>query len=361
MPFQIVRNDITKVAADVIVNTANPLPVIGSGTDSAIYAAAGECLLLAEREKIGNIEPGQAAYTPAFGLKAKYIIHTVGPAWEDGKHGERDILRSCYVNSLVLADKLKAESIAFPLISTGVYGFPKEEALDIAMSEIGKFLLTHDMKIILVVFDKESFELSAELIADIDEFIDEYGVGLAREAEYGYFDDARRRRRIDEARRNLSLHINAEEEEITEFLAYEEAEEPVVSPFADFEGKTLDQVVSNADDSFSQKLFKLIDASGMQDSQVYGDANVGRQVFSNIRCKKDYQPTKKTAVALSIALHLDMPTMLDLLSRAGITLSRSNKFDLIIAFFVMRGDYSPSKIDSALWEHGLPTVFSLKK
>ena len=153
MPFQIIRNDITKVEADIIVNTANPEPVIGDGTDSAIYQAAGKELLLAERIKIGSIAPGEVAITPSFDLSAKYIIHTVGPAWIDGNHGEFDVLRSCYSNSLSMAEQVKAESIAFPLIATGVYGFPKNEALDIALSEIGKFLLTHDMNIILVSVD----------------------------------------------------------------------------------------------------------------------------------------------------------------------------------------------------------------
>ena len=160
MPFQIIRNDITKVSADAIVNTANPKPVIGSGTDSAIYAAAGEQLLLAERQKIGELRPGEAAYTDAFGLNARYIIHTVGPIWVDGNHGEREILRSCYDNSLNLADKLGCTSIAFPLISSGVYGFPKDEALSIAYAAIGAFVLTHETLVTLVVLDRNSLRLS---------------------------------------------------------------------------------------------------------------------------------------------------------------------------------------------------------
>ena len=174
MPFQIIRSDITKVKADVIVNTANSRPVIGSGTDSAIYCAAGEVALLGERRKIGDIAPGQAVAIPAFDLSAKHIIHTVGPAWIDGKHHEREILQSCYANSLSLAAELNAQSIAFPLIATGVYGFPKDEALNIAMAEIGGFLLTHDMKVILVVFDRKAFELSGQLVGQIDEYIHEF-------------------------------------------------------------------------------------------------------------------------------------------------------------------------------------------
>lgn len=184
MPFKIIRNDITRVKADVIVNTANPRPIIGTGTDSAIYHAAGEQELLSERVKIGAIARGQAAATPAFNLSAKYIIHTVGPKWIDGNHDEREILRSCYDNSLSLAAKLGAESIAFPLISTGNYNFPKYEALNIALDEIRKFLLTHDMNVILVVFDKRSFELSTQLIGQIDEYIKGHEVRHVQVAEY---------------------------------------------------------------------------------------------------------------------------------------------------------------------------------
>ena len=151
MPYQIIRNDITRVKADVIVNTANPHPVIGRGTDSAIYAAAGEKQLLAARKEIGDIARGEAAVTPAFNLPAKYIIHTVGPSWEGGDHGERDILHACYRNSLRKAAELKAESIAFPLIATGVYGFPKDEALKIAMAEIQGFVLEHDINISFIL------------------------------------------------------------------------------------------------------------------------------------------------------------------------------------------------------------------
>ncbi len=186
MPFQIIRNDITKVKADAIVNTANPQPVIGGGTDGAIYAAAGAEQLLAERRKIGEIARGNAVSTPAFGLNARYIIHTVGPSWKGGNHGERETLHSCYERSLMLAADLQCESIAFPMISTGVYGFPKDEALDIALEEIGKFLLTHEMDVTLVVFDRGSVELSKKLVGEIDEYIDEHSVGSLRDREYSF-------------------------------------------------------------------------------------------------------------------------------------------------------------------------------
>ena len=171
MPFKIVRNDITKVKADVIVNTANPNPICASGTDLAIYEAAGKEQLLAERAGIGKIARGDIAVTGAYNLKAKYIIHTVGPVWTDGKHHEFEILENCYRKSLQKALKLECESIAFPLISTGVYGFPKNKALQIAVSVFSQFLTEDEMEIILVVFDKRSFQLSAQIVGDIDSYI----------------------------------------------------------------------------------------------------------------------------------------------------------------------------------------------
>ena len=185
MPFQIIRNDITKVAADAIVNTANPDPVYDSGTDGAIYEAAGAEELLAERKKIGVIERGEVAVTPAFKLEAKYIIHTVGPAWEGGSNGEFEVLKNCYHNSLVKALELGCESIAFPLIATGVYGFPKDKALQTAISVFSEFLSDHEMQIILVVFDQKSFEVSGQIFTGIDAFIDENYVSEHIDEEYG--------------------------------------------------------------------------------------------------------------------------------------------------------------------------------
>ena len=260
MPFQIIRNDITKVKADIIVNTANPQPMIGSGTDSAIYNAAGAEELLAERKKIGKIKSGEAAVTPAFGLSAKYIIHTVGPAWEDGKHGECDILRSCYDKSLALAAELSAESIAFPLIATGVYGFPKDEALSIALSTISKFLLSHDMKVILVVFDRKAFELSGKLVGDIDEYIDEHSVSQIRDAEYydGYENIEYIRRRAAQRLEHMEQTDESDDE----------TDDALPAPAAISEELSLDQILDDAGETFQQRLFQLIDASGMDDVTV---------------------------------------------------------------------------------------------
>ena len=337
MPFQIIRNDITKVCADVIVNSANPKPNIGSGTDGAIYAAAGADALLAERRKIGGIAPGQAAVTPAFALPAKYIIHTVGPAWLDGQHGEKDILRACYENALALAAKLKAESIAFPLIATGVYGFPKDEALNIALSEIGKFLLTHEMNVILVVLGKEAFALSEKLVGSIDAYLDEHQVKALEHAEYAdgkILEEYRRRRAAQQHSDGTALFHSS------------------VSATA----KPLEQMLSDAGDTFQQRLFKLIDASGMDDVTVYKKANIDRKVFSRIRCKADYQPTKKTAVALAVALELPMQEMLGLLACAGLTFSPSDKFDLIITYCVQNGIYDIFEINAVLFQYGQPIL-----
>ena len=368
MPFQIIRNDITKVKADAIVNTANPKPVIGSGTDSAIYKAAGENALLAQRKRIGNIAPGQAVKTDAFALQAKYIIHTVGPAWIDGKHGEHDILRSCYANSLLLAAELSCDSIAFPLIATGVYGFPKGDALQIALAEINRFLLTHDMKVILVVFDKKAFELSGKLVGDIDEYIDEHTAKAIREEEYDGAVEFERRLRSARRLETTGFFANAPIDESAanqlkddvpeEIILSDMSAVPVSTPYAlpDISGKSLDEVLGSTEDTFQQRLFRLIDESGLDDVTVYKKANIDRKVFSRIRCKQDYKPKKKTAVAFAIALELDMPTMLDLLSRAEIAFSPSNKFDLIITYFITNRVYDIFEINAALFKYGQPIL-----
>lgn len=354
MPFQIIRNDITKVTADAIVNTANPRPIVGGGTDAAVYRAAGEKQLLAERQKIGDIARGSAAETPAFNLNAKYIIHTVGPIWIDGQHGERETLRSCYKQSLELAHSLSCESIAFPLIATGVYGFPKDEALNIALAEIGSFLLRHEMNITLVVFDRNALQLSKELLGDIEEYIDEHTVGLLRAREYGGSGRTDRRRRINEERRrrDIDRQLSMAEEIPEEDMFVPSAPVMAAKESAPLSGHiSLDDILKRKEDTFQQRLFKLIDERHLSDPEVYKRANIDRKVFSKIRCNKDYRPKKKTAVAFAIALELDMPTMIDLLSRAEIAFSPSSKFDLIISYFVDRRIYDIFQINAALFEY----------
>ena len=326
MPLKILRNDITKVKADAIVNTANPFPIIGGGTDSAVYAAAGRELLLAERRKIGNIASGNAEYTPAFALDAKYIIHTVGPAWEDGEHGERETLHSCYKNSLELAAKLSCRSIAFPLIATGVYGFPKDEALQIALFEINRFLLSYDMDVFLVVFDKDSFRLSGKLVGDIEEFIDEEAARVIRETEFSW-----------------------------DWL-YEEHVSRSVRNGAKKTQNDLDTILSVKEQTFQQKLFELIEKSGLTDVEVYKKANLTRKLFSSIRCNVNSKPKKTTVIALAVALELNINELADLLSRAGYALSPSDKFDRIIAYFFTDKIYDIFEINAALFNYGQQTL-----
>ena len=358
MPFQIVRDDITRVKADAIVNTANPRPVIGWGTDTAVYSAAGKDLLLAERKKIGIIAPGSAVETPAFRLSAKYIIHTVGPVWEGGGHGEAETLRACYENSLALADRLDCESIAFPLISTGSYGFPRDRALNIAMSAIGAFLLTHEMNVILVVFDRGSVAVSSALVGEIREYISEHSVFEAREAEYPGGAVLRRRREgHPESVSAGNLPFPRRKENARPAVPREYADAAYAPVYS---GSPLENDLANAldvrEDTFQQRLFRLIDRSGMDDVTVYKKANIDRKLFSAIKCKKDYQPSKKTAVAFAIALELDLPAMTDLLARAGFAFSPGNRFDLIISFFVSRRIYDMMQINSVLFDYGQPLL-----
>ena len=193
MPFKILRNDITNMRVDAIVNTANPRPVIGSGTDSMIHAKAGPGLLEARRA-IGDIRVGHATETPAFGLDAKIVIHTVGPVWQGGGHGEEELLRSCYDKSLELAAERGCRSVAFPLISAGNYGFPKDRALQVAISAFSAFLMEREMEIFLVVFDRKAYRLSEQLFRDVESYIDQHFVDVCEAAVYGSGRRIRRRR-----------------------------------------------------------------------------------------------------------------------------------------------------------------------
>ncbi len=267
MPFQIVRNDITKVAADAIVNSANPKPIYAPGTDAAIYQAAGAEQLLAQRKKIGPIARGQAAVTPAFALQAKYIIHTVGPVWVDGEHGEFQDLANCYRNSLAKAEELGCKSIAFPLIATGVYGFPKDKALQIAISEISRFLMTNEMQVLLVVFDRKAFQLSGNLFADIESYIDEHYVARKRNMELleGIPEQYRgpKERRIQDLQEPILLGAIPEKPEENE---------------AAEDNLSLEETLSNLGETFSDRLLNLIDQRGMTDVEVYKRANLSRKL-----------------------------------------------------------------------------------
>ena len=342
MPFEIVRNDITNMRVDAIVNTANPRPMVGPGVDSAIHAVAGPGLLIA-RQEIGSIACGNAAITPAFDLDAKYVIHTVGPVWDGGSYGEESLLRNCYDNSLKLALEHNCQSIAFPLISTGNYGFPKDKALQIAISAFSAFLLEHEMQIYLVVFGHKAFKLSEQLFQGVASYIDENYVDSYEKAVYGVAENIRRNR----IRRRRDMEI-CESAVLRESLP--------CAPMAAAKAASLEDMLKQADAGFTETLLKLIDQTGEKDSEIYKKALLTKQHFSKIRNNPNYKPTKPTAIALALALELDLEATKDLIGRAGYALTNSSKFDLIIRYFIEQGNYNVVEINIALYEFDQPLL-----
>lgn len=362
MPLKLVRNDIIHMDVDAIVNTANPKPMIGRGTDSGIYQAAGMEQLLAARKKIGEMQAGQVALTSGFSLKARHIIHVVGSPYIDGKQGEADILKACYRNSLEMAKAHEFESVAFPLIATGSYRYPKREALEIAVSVISSFLLENDMTVYLVVFDEESFTLSGKLFDDIDAYIDKKYVEETsiKERFMTRLTSAVSRGRFD-SEIEYDLFEDAYEDACEE--AYEEAELDKLPVFAapaiggaNFAKKSLEDIMAQVEEDFRERLFRLIDERGLTDAQVYKKANLDRKLFSKIRCKENYQPKKNTAIALALALELNLDETRDLLSRAGYALSPGNKFDIIIEYFIENKIYDIQTINYVLFDYELPCL-----
>ena len=502
MPLHIIRNNIVNMECDAIVNTANPYPQIGAGTDSAVYAAAGEKRLLAARQKIGEIAPGMAAVTSGYALKARYIIHTVGPVWEGGENGEEKILRSCYRTSLRIAEAKRCKSVAFPLISSGSYGYPKDAALKTAVEEIRSYLEHSNITVYLVVFGKEAYELSGKYSDAVEVFIDEHYVKAQMEKEYSgqattvllrgnerrrkdnlradRKDDGRRwdKRQADQAaapgrespqpdraadsgkmddlqvdlaaesdrldyletgaiaesvrwdnletgaiaesvrwdnletdavdkserRDNQQAEIEAEIEEdsaydlvppyldMSEYMSAPQSSTPgfgmpqpampkSAAPETATSGsaprpaaksslgfsfrpaasaskkkKKLEDSDIVLAETFSETLLRLIDEKEMTDVEVYKRANIDRKLFSKIRSRRDYQPGKKTALALAVALRLDLDQTKDLLSRAGYAISPSSKFDLIVEFFIVNEVYDIDTINIALFDHQEQTL-----
>lgn len=322
MPFEIVRNDITKMKVDAIVNAANKSLLGGGGVDGCIHRAAGP-ELLAECKLLNGCETGSAKVTKGYHLPCMYVIHAVGPRWIDGNHHEKELLESCYTTSLHLAKEYGCKSIAFPLISSGIYGYPKEQALRIAVEQIRKFLLDNEMMIYLVIFDRKAYEISDRLYSDIATYIDD--------------------RYVDEHSDTLSLQR-------VRFREYENTclkEESV--PLSSANQKTIKDWLDGIDESFSEMLLRKIDESGMSDAQCYKKANIDRKLFSKIRSDKLYKPSKPTVLAFALALELSLDEMQDMLAKAGFALSHSSKFDLIIEYFVKQGNYNVYEINEALF------------
>lgn len=327
MPLELIRHDITKLKVDVIVNAANTALKMGGGVCGAIFRAAGANELQKACDKIDGCKVGEAVITEGFHLDTKYIIHTPGPVWQGGGNQEAEQLMSSYNNSLNLAKEYQCKSIAFPLISTGVYGFPKEAALQIAISAISSFLIKHDMLVYLVVFDNTSFGISQKLFSSIHQYIDEHYV---EEVEKEFIRSRVEPTEVDFHHKDLIEEVNA----------------------------SLEYRLNQLDESFSQRLLRFIDERNMTDVETYKSANIDRRLFSKIRKDTDYTPKKRTAVAFAIALKLGLEETQELLTSAGYTLSHSSKFDIIIKYFIEQENYNIHKINEALFAFDQPLLGS---
>lgn len=330
MPFTIVRQDITKMQVDAIVNAANTDLSMGGGVCGAIFNAAGQTKLKEACDKVSPIKTGGAAITPGFKLPAKYIIHAAGPIYHQWNADENEkLLRSAYMESLKLAVENGCGSIAFPLISSGIYGYPKEEALQVAVSAIKDFLSEHDMDVYLAIFDRASFAVSEKLLGAVESYIDENYVE-------SHFISRREVQRADYAEIIMTPSLDEEN-----FMSV---------------SKGLDDLIDDLDEPFNTTLLKLIDAKGKTDSEVYKRANIDRKLFSKIRTGKGYMPSKRTILALAVSLELNLEETGDLLERAGYALSHSQKFDVIVEFFIVNGKYDIFEINEVLFKYDQPLL-----
>ena len=358
MPLQIVRNDITRMNVDAIVNAANSSLLGGGGVDGAIHRAAGPGLL-AECRTLGGCAPGQAKITGGYNLPAKYVIHTVGPIYRDGRHGEPECLASAYTSSLTLALQSHCESVAFPLISAGAYGYPKDEALEIAVQTIQRFLDSQELTVYLVVYDKRSFQISSARISDITEYIDQRYVDLHpadssnRDIWYEQYQSSGipAAPAIEKPTEKLSRLFRRKQKAEAQAEHTFAVPEPEAAYSSAGEWDTLDlsDVLAELDESFSQMLLRKIDEKGITDAQCYKRANIDRKLFSKIRTNAGYKPSKPTAIAFAISLELNMQETEELLRKAGFALSHSSKFDLIIEYFISKGNYDIFEINEALF------------
>lgn len=342
MPFTIVRQDITKMNVDAIVNAANTALQMGGGGCGAIFRGAGPKELQAACDLLAPIEIGGAAITSGFKLPARYVIHAAGPVYSlfHKKRCEAQ-LHSAYLESLYLAEKHGCESIAFPLISSGIYGYPKEEALRVATGAIEDFLADHDMEVYLAVFDKDSFAVSEKLLGQVASYIDEHYVDTHLPKRRGFLPVEREMLEADYA----SAPMTPVSVPMPSMAA------PMSMP-----AQSLDDLMDELDEPFSTTLLKLIDAKGMTDVEVYKRANMDRKLFSKIRTGKGYTPKKPTILALAIALKLTLEETDDLLERAGYALSHASKFDVIVEFFIVSGNYNIFELNEVLFKYDQPLL-----
>ncbi len=328
MPLAIIRQDITKLKVDAIVNAANASLLGGGGVDGCIHRAAGK-ELLEECRTLGGCSTGSAKITGGYKLPCRYIIHTVGPIWNGGNSGEKELLISCYRSSLQLAQEYGCESVAFPLISSGVYGYPRAEALKVAVNTISDFLYQHDMNVYITVFDRASFDIGEKLYNDIEQFIDDNYVAEHTDRSRSAFGSMRVM-----APRPIMQKSS---------VCYEECS------YNGFDESELKDRIKELDESFSQMLLRKIDELGITDVQCYKQANVDRKLFSKIRSDINYRPSKATAIAFAIALKLSLSETSELLKKAGYALSHSSRSDVIIEYFISKGIYNIFEINEALF------------
>ena len=372
MPFQIIRNDITKMKVDAIVNAACPTLLGGGGVDGAIHQAAGP-ELLAECRTLHGCQTGEAKITSAYHLPCRWVIHTVGPVWHGGNQGERELLASCYRKSLALAVEYRLESIAFPLISSGAYGYPKEEALEVAVDTIRAFLKDNDLDVYLVIFQKSDYQLSKGLVEDISAFLKEAWKGkgdahaseeerldsVAGELESMYLEDRYPDARLPPypfARYLQTLGIQGRIDRV-EWQIKQLYDSIFTLHFVDSTGEGQSaEFFSELEESFSHMVLRKIDEKGMTDPECYKKANLDRKLFSKIRSHADYQPSRATALALGIALELPLSELQELLGKAGYTLSHARKGDLIVEYFVKKGIYDIYQINQVLFDFEEPLI-----
>lgn len=353
MPFYIVRQDITRMGTDAIVNAANTELLPGGGVCGAIFSRAGYSSLNSACQKLAPIRTGEAVITPGFQLPARFIIHTAGPIYNKSQPEEsKKLLEDSYRNSLALAEKKRLKSIAFPLISSGIYGYPKKEAFSVAAQTIEDFLKDSDMNVYLTVFDRDAYEISQELRDDIQSFIDQHYVDTSLRFESTRLQPSA----APEIREDLAeLKPMVSEDFITKkAVLYESEQEPEIP-------LSLDDYLSARNRkarTFSKVLLSVIDEKGLKDADVYHRANIDRKLFSKIRSGKTSQPKKATVLALAVALELDLEETRELLESAGYAFNNSSLFDLIVQYFIEKRVFSVLEINKALFSYDQPLLGS---
>lgn len=350
MPFSIVRSDIARLDVDAVVNAANEGLIAGGGVCGAIFSAAGYEQLQEACRRIAPCPTGSAMVTQGFDLPARWIIHAVGPRWIDGRHGEEGLLRRAYRSALDQAAQLRVASVAFPLISAGIYGYPPAAALDVACEEIARFLNDRagtdagDMRVVLAIYNRRAFAASLDCYDEVALRIQD-----AQGEESFFACDSAVCAETAEKSCDLGFgpgfDLDLDLQALAAPRAIDEAE--------------IAELLNKLDASFSQAVLSLIDARGLTDVEVYKRANLSRQLFSKIRRDQGYKPTKATAVALAIALELSLDECDDLLERAGFSLSTSSKFDVIVHYFIERECYDIYKLNAMLFAFDQPLLGSM--